>query len=152
MKRIILALVLLTATTAFIACGGQGGQVKGESFRTEGWVDKNTFRVTATGVPKEGLTNKIQRRGTAKEAALLMGQKRIIEKFVGARVEGAAGAADYASTGVAVAKEFRADVRGGTIVKETYDDDDNCELVYQVEKKGLKKEVMGGATKVDGGN
>ena len=74
-----------------------------------------------------------------------MAEKRIIEKFVGARLEGAAGAADYASTGVAVAKEFSGLVKGGTIVKETYDDDDNCEIIYQVEKKGLKKEVEGGA-------
>ena len=38
-----------------------------------------------------------------------MAEKRIIEKFVGARLEGAAGAADYASTGIAVAKEFSGD-------------------------------------------
>ena len=46
---------------------------------------------------------------------------------------------------MAVAKEFSGLVKGGTIVKETYDDDDNCEIIYQVEKKGLKKEVEGGA-------
>ena len=146
MKKIFTLALILTVTVAFVACGAQrGGMVKGESFISEGWVSADIFRVTATGVPKPGLKNKIQRRGTAKEAALIMAQKRIIEKFVGARLEGAAGAADYASTGIAVAKEFGGLVKGGTIVKETYDEDDNCEIVYQIEKKGLKKDVEGGA-------
>jgi hypothetical protein len=150
MKRIMIAVfAVVFAGSLMVACGAkEGGQVKGESFKSEGWVDANTFRVISTGVPKAGLVNKIQRRGTAKEAAIIMAEKRIIEKFVGARLEGASGAADYASTGVAVAKEFSGDVKGGTLVKETYDDDDNCEIVYQVEKKGLKKEVMGGATAI----
>lgn len=148
MKKIFSSILLVLVAVTFNACGSKsmGGEVEGESFVTEGWVSPDIFRVTATGVPKEGLKNKVQRRGTAKEAALIMGQKRIIEKFVGARMEGAAGAADYASTGIAVSKEFSGLVKGGTIVKSTYDDDDNCELVYQIEKKGLRKDVEGGAT------
>jgi hypothetical protein len=149
MKRFLsLGLLLAVATVfTFTSCkssGSMGGEVKGESFVSEGWVSPDIFRVTATGVPKEGLQNKVQRKGTAKEAALIMAQKRMIEKFVGARLEGAAGAADYASTGIAVSKEFGGLVKGGTIVKSTFDDDDNCEIVYQIEKKNLKKEVDSG--------
>ncbi len=28
-------------------------------------------------------------------------------------------------------------MKGGTIVRSTYDKDDNCEIVYQIERKGL---------------
>ncbi len=148
MKKIFSLFLLLSAAALFTACGGPGswgGEVKGQSFVTEGWVSPDIFRVTSTGAPKADLTNKVQRRGTAKEAAEIMAQKRIIEKFVGARLEGAAGAADYASTGIAVSKEFGGLVKGGTIVKATYDEDDNCEIVYQVEKKNLRKEVESSA-------
>lgn len=146
--RVSSLVLTLFIATVFSSCGpkGQGGMVKGEEFKSEGWVTPDIFRVTATGVSKPGLTNKIQRRGTAKEAALIMGQKRILEKFVGARLEGAAGSADYASTGIAIAKEFGGIVKGGTIVQETYDEEDNCELIYQIEKKGLRASVEGGAT------
>lgn len=148
MKKILMLVLVVAVAASFSACTkSMGGEVTGDTFITEGWVTPDIFRVTATGVPKPGLTNKIQRRGTAKEAALIMAQKRIIEKFVGARLEGAAGAADYASTGIAVAKEFSGLVKGGTIVKATYDKDDNCEIVYQIESKGLKARVEGGATK-----
>ncbi len=149
LKRISILLFTATIAVVLVSCGGASkSQIKnGETFKTEGWVDNNTFRVKSVGVPAEGLTNKYQRRGTAKEAALIMAQKRIIEKFVGARLEGASGASNMASTGVAVSKEFGGFVKGGSIVKETYDEDANCEIVYQVEKKGLKKQVDGGATK-----
>jgi hypothetical protein len=148
MKKAVTLVLVLMVAVAFTSCtAGMGGQVKGDSYVTEGWASADIFRVTATGAPKPGLTNKIQRQGTAKEAAQIMAEKRIIEKFVGARLEGAAGAADYASTGVAVAKEFSGTVKGGTILKATYDKDDNCEIIYQVEKKGLKASVEGGATK-----
>lgn len=147
MKKLLIAGLVIISAASFISCGGaKKSQIKGESFITEGWVDENTFRVTAMGVPKAGLTNIVQRKVTAKESALIMAQKRVIEKFVGARIEGASGSADAASTGIAVKKEFSGVVRGGTIVKVTYDEQQNCEIVYQVEKKGLKREVQGGAT------
>lgn len=148
MKKVLTLLVVLAVAFSFSACGtkSMGGQVKGDTYVSEGWVSPDVFRVTAVGVPKPGLTDKIQRQGTAKEAAQIMAEKRIIEKFVGARLEGAAGAADYASTGIAVAKEFSGTVKGGTIVRATYDKEDHCEIVYQVEKKGLKSQVEGGAS------
>ena len=147
MKKLLLVALIAVVAISFTACGSSkmGGQVKGDSFISEGWVTPDIFRVTATGAPKPGLKDRVMRRGTAKEAAIAMAEKRIVEKFKGARLEGAAGAADYASTGVAVAKEFEGLVKGGTIVKETYDEEDHCEIVYQIEKKGLKKEVEGGA-------
>ncbi len=146
MRKIFSLLLLFSVAVVFSACGGgsMGGQVKGESFTTEGWIDDNTFQVVEVGAPKKGLENKIQRRATAKQAAEIMAQARIIEKFKGARLEGAAGAADYELTGIAVSKEFDGIVKGGSIVKSTFDDDDNCEIVYRVSAKNLKKQVEKG--------
>jgi hypothetical protein len=147
-KKVTVVLALVVFAAAFVSCGGgkggMGGQVQGESFVTEGWANKgDTYRTTATGVPKEGLKNKIQRRGTAREAAVLMAQSHIIEKFKGAKVEGASGVSDYASTGFAASKEFAGMVKGGSVVKETYDEDDNCEIVYEITSKGLQKQLAG---------
>ncbi|MFC1670385.1 hypothetical protein ACFL20_08325 [Spirochaetota bacterium] len=143
-KKSFILLSITVFAVALISCGVSRSQIKGgQTYVTEGWVNSNTFRVKAVGVPKKGLTNKYQRRATAKEAALIMAQKRIIEKFVGAAIEGASGMADAQSTGIAVAKEFSGFVKGGSIVKETYDNEQNCEVVYQVESRGLKKRITG---------
>ena len=115
-------------------------RLKVASFITEGWVSQHMFRVTGTGVPKPGLTKKNIRRMTATEAAIRMCKKRIIDKFCEIRGKSFDGRYNY-SLRNAVAKEFVRIIRNGTIVKSTYDRDDNCEIVYQIESKNLKRRV-----------
>jgi hypothetical protein len=142
-RKVTVAMALVTFAVMLVSCGGDniGGQVKGESFKTEGWIDVNTYRTTSTSAPKEGLKNKVQRRGTARESAVIIAQSHIIEKFKGAKVEGAAGTSDYASTGFAASKEFSGIVKHGSVVKETYDEEDNVEIVYEITGKNLKKQL-----------
>jgi hypothetical protein len=143
-KYLAFAIVFaLVAGLSLTSCGGGiGGQVKGESFKTEGWVDDNTYRIAAAGVAKKTLTNKIQRRESSKRAAILNAQYQILEKFKGAKTEGAAGMSDFEMTGIAVAQEVKGVVKGGSVRKVTYDAEDNCEIIYEVKAKNLKKKVM----------
>ena len=128
---------------ALTSCGGSkiGGTVEGETFKTEQWVDENTYRIAASGVPNSKLTNKVQRRESAKRAAILNAQYQVLEKFKGSSIEGAAGMSDFESTGIAIAQEVSGIIKGGSVKSATYDDDDNCEIIYEVYAKGLKKKV-----------
>jgi len=136
---IVLSIGLLLT---LVACGGGiGGQVKGDSYTTEGWVDDNTYRIAAVGVAKRELKNTVQRRESAKRAAMLNAQYQVLEKFKGSNIEGAAGMSDFEMTGIAIAQEVSGVVKGGSVVKTTYDDEDNCEIIYEVKAKGLKKKV-----------
>ncbi|MCP4138302.1 MAG: hypothetical protein GY754_45490 [bacterium] len=137
---LLLTSVLFAGPLGTTAC--RSGQVETKKMITDGWVDEDTIRVKVMAEPKRGLTNIIQRKGTAKEAALIMAQKRVLEKFTPPRLEGAAGMAEFNSTGIAVARELGGFVKGGTIIKEKYDKDQNCEIVYEVKMRGLKKRVM----------
>ncbi len=144
MKKLIAIALVLTVGIAFSACGGGskvGGTVKGETFKTEGWADENTFRIAAAGAPKRTLTNKVARRESAKRAAILNAQYQVLEKFKGAKLEGATGMSDFEMTGIAIAQEVQGVVKGGSVFKVTYDAEDNCEIVYEVKAKGLKKKV-----------
>ena len=129
----------------FTSCGGGGnklgGTVEGEKFKTEQWVDENTYRIAAAGVSNSKLSNKIQRRESAKRAAILNAQYQVLEKFKGSSIEGAAGMSDFESTGIAIAQEVSGIVKGGSVVSATYDEEDNCEIIYEVKAKGLKKKV-----------
>ncbi|MCP4138301.1 MAG: hypothetical protein GY754_45485 [bacterium] len=136
----LLTSVLLAGPLGTIAC--RSGQVETKKMITDGWVDEDTIRVTALGAPKRGLTNIYQKKATAREAAFIMAQYTMLEKFKGPRLEGAAGMAEFGSTGIAVGKELRGIVRGGSIIKEKFDEDQNCEIVYEVKHKGLKKKVI----------
>ena len=145
MKKIFAVTLALALglTFTFTSCGGGkiGGQVEGQTFKTEGWIDDDTYRLAASGVPKYTLKNKVARRESAKRAAILNAQYQVLEKFKGSKIEGAAGMSDFENTGIAIAQEVSGIVKGGSVVSATYDEEDNCEIIYEVKAKGLKKKV-----------
>ena len=145
MKKLFLVSLILAMGLmfAFTSCGGKkiGGQVEGETFKTEGWVDDNTYRLAAAGVAKSTLKNKVARRESAKRAAILKAQYQVLEKFKGSKIEGAAGMSDFEMTGIAIAQEIQGVVKGGSVASATFDEEDNCEIIYEVKAKGLKKKV-----------
>jgi hypothetical protein len=135
-------LILAAAVFQFTSCSQKiGGTVQGDTFVTEGWIDNDTFRLAAAGVPTRTLTNKIARQESAKRAAILNAQYQVIEKFKGSKIEGAAGMHNFEMTGIAIAQELKAVVKGGSVKKVTYDAEDNCEIIYEVKAKDLKKKV-----------
>jgi hypothetical protein len=144
MKKLFLMTLVLAMGLVFTSCGGGGigGTVKGETFKGEKWVDDDTFQLAASGVANSKLKNKVQRRESAKRAAILNAQYQILEKFKGSKIEGAAGMSDFESTGIAIAQEIQGVVKGGSVKNFTYDEEDNCEIIYEVKAKGLKKKVQ----------
>ena len=145
MKKLFLIGLTISMGIVFTltSCGGSklGGSVDGDTYKTEQWVDNDTYRIAAAGVPNSKLSNKVQRKESAKRAATLNAQYQVLEKFKGSTIEGAAGMSDFESTGIAIAQEVSGYVKGGSVVKATYDDEDNCEIIYEVKAKGLKKKV-----------
>ena len=143
MKKLFVMALVLSMSLVFASCGGGklGGSIKGETTKTEGWIDNDTFRVVAVGFPKKGITNLDQKKATASDAAQLVAEKKILEKFKGARIEGASGALDNESTGSAIAKEFGGFVKGGSVLSTTCNEEGTCEVLYEVHAKGLKKKV-----------
>ena len=147
MKKLFLIGIFISigVVLTFASCGKGsklGGTVEGDTFKTSQWVDENTFRIAAAGVPNSKLTNKVQRRESAKRAAILNAQYQVLEQFKGSSIEGAAGMSDFESTGIAVAQELQGSIKGGTVVSSTFDDEDDCEIIYEVKSKGLKKKVQ----------
>jgi len=144
MKKLLFASFLLVVGLSFslTSCGTKiGGTVEGESYTTEGWIDDDTYRLAAAGVPNRKLTNIVARKASSKRAAILNAQYQVLEKFKGSKIEGAAGMSDFENTGIAIAQEVSGVVKGGSVKKVTYDKDQNCEIIYEVKAKGLKKKV-----------
>jgi len=152
MKKLFLVglAISLGIVFAFTSCGGGnkiGGTVKGKTYKTEGWIDEDTYRIAAAGVPNSKLSNRVQRQESAKRAAILNAQYQVLEKFKGSTIEGASGMSDFESTGIAIAQEVGGVVKGGSVVSATYDDEENCEIIYEVKAKGLKKKVSAASWK-----
>lgn len=145
MKKLLIFALILTAglVLAMTSCSGKkiGGTVEGETYTMEGWIDDDTFQLAAAGVPTKTLTNVVQRKEASKRAAILNAQYQVIEKFKGSKIEGASGMENFEMTGIAVAQELKAISKGGSVKKVTWDEEQNCEIIYVVHAKGLKKKV-----------
>ena len=108
-------------------------------YETEGWLDDNTFQVRTIGAPSLKAKGFVKRRTQSEEAALLSAQKRVIELLVGADVKGSSGSQDGESTGIVLTKKFQGFVKGGSIIRKSFDSSDNCEIVYRIHADGLKE-------------
>lgn len=141
-KRIFVLISAILAGVFIVSCESTDSMIKGKTYKTEGWIDDNTFRVTALGAPSPDAKGMVKRKTQARESAIIMAQKRVLEKMIGAELKGASAVKDGESAGVVVTKEFSGMVKGGSVIEETYDEDDNCQVVYEVTGRGLKKRAQ----------
>ncbi len=148
MKKLLVLLVVMTLA-ALSGCGGEVGTdtyIKGEDFVTEGFLDDDTFQVVAEGTWPEEDANarKVIRRNKAKEGAILKAQTRCMELFKGYSLKAKGGAESGVGLGEVALKTIEGYGRGGSLVKTTFDEEDNCSVVFRVHAKGLKKMAEAG--------
>ena len=140
-----ISILFLFLVSCFIFCGSPStrSQLKedGVDYITEGWLDDNTFQVRAIGAPNVSAKGFVKRRTQAEEAALLSAQKRVIEILVGADIKGSSASQDGELDTVALKKQFQSFIKGGLIVKKTFDTSDNCEVTYRIHADALKEKA-----------
>ncbi|MCP3926551.1 MAG: hypothetical protein GY714_28660 [Desulfobacterales bacterium] len=118
MKKLLEITLILAFGLIFVfsSCGKQTvGTVRG---RPGSWVDNNTYRFRALGAAPSTLTNIALRKQRSKKAALLQVQYKIFQLFKNSRIN-------------------------GSVRKITWDTEQNCEIIYEVRARDLKKKNSG---------
>lgn len=139
------AVIMLATSVLFVAPNCQRSVTKSvEEQDKQGWIDMDTYRVIAIGNPSPKFKDVEKRKASAKHAAILNAQYQILETFKGAKIEGATGimSDEYYYSLYNTQREIEDYVRGGQVIRETYDAEQNCEIMYEVRAKNLKKRVM----------
>lgn len=139
-------IVILAALLMFSAAGCKStdpGKTAGKS--PDGWADDNTYITAAIGVPVKKLTDIESRKKSAKRSAILNAQFQVIEGFKNTAYR-PANYMEYNVTWIKEGMEKREKIytaaKNGVIDKESYDGEQNCEIVYKVYDKDLKKKVI----------
>jgi hypothetical protein len=108
-----------------------------------GWQDDDTFIAVATGCPQEKLSKPEARKASAKHIAILNAQLMTLEAFKG---KGEIDSVGLHSDGEI--RTFREThrkilniIKKGVVIKEMYDETQNCEIIFKVSGKGLKNLV-----------
>lgn len=147
MKKTLIFVFTAFIAIALTACSSKkiGGNIikDGETAKTEGWIDDDTYHIVGMGASPVDETDAFVRKGLAKEAAVIDAQVKIIEKFIGAKVKGAAGVKNLRLSGFAAAKEVEGAIKGASVYNVEWDKNtQDCVVVLEVKAKGLQRKVQ----------
>lgn len=109
---------------------------------SQAFFDDNTLWVKTNGHPKAGIADQAKRKASAREAAVLSAQHMAIQHLTGYTVEGAYGAFSINHIARCMKTRFNETVKNGTIIRETYDSNDICGIVYIVKSPKLKSKIF----------
>ncbi len=143
--HILLLLFLTIAISSVPSCRTKYNPdyVNKSEFMTNGWVDNNTLRISASGEPRKNIASVIQKKFSAKDAALKSARLKLTQKFQSKKnISSIRVDENYAGTNTET-DEILSAIRNGKILKETYDDEQVCDIVYEITSPGLKKKIPG---------
>ncbi|MCP4136192.1 MAG: hypothetical protein GY754_34795 [bacterium] len=109
----------------------------------QGWADNETYIISAEGSPSPGVTGTADMKKSAKENALVNAQKMFKEKILGFHYEGASfsGKDPLEKMRAAIERDFDAVSKSGEIIRESFDEKNNCRIMYRVKSSNLRKRV-----------
>ncbi len=144
------SVLLLVSTVIFGSAGcslvrpALAGSIMEHPQKKEGWQDQEAYRVLAIGQPRKGVTNRVAQKAYAKEAAILMARKKIKEHFYGYRIARLQGAGAMSGVDISAAESMKIQgiINGGSVVRIEYNEENVCEIVYEVRYPGLKKLIL----------
>jgi hypothetical protein len=149
MRVYIFMLALITASV--ISCGGgETGGTKTNGVGTpqtieEGWLSDTEFRVKVSAETDSTVTDSDTLKKSSESAALKKAKEAVVKNFVIVRVKQSPSAGSYAVAAMAIDREFRDIIEHGKIIFKQYDmNGRKCTMIYQVERKDLKKAVEQG--------
>ena len=146
MRKVLIALATLALLVSF-GCGPKSSMIQnGTTYDgQEGFIDNDTLQVIAMGFAPDSETDVNKRMYMAQRAAQLNAEARIVEKLVGANVEGKTATENGTLLSEVIKKDFGGMIKGGIIKKKTFAKDTQaCEITYQVSAKGLKQKAEKG--------
>ena len=110
-----------------------------------GWCGDDTFRWKETGAPHQSMNDKEKRKAAAIKAAVEKAQHAILDRFKGYSIEGAG---DYfwdtepdLPRRRGLQKELKSAIQSGRIIATACDIKENCTIIYEIKRKGLKRSV-----------
>ena len=141
-RTICSAPVFILAFALFASCTQRRADTPRETL-PPGWTDAVRYRCAGIGEAGSTNTNKIRRRGIAKAAAVEDAKSVASDRF--ARLRYRLGPDERVAEFMLdrIESEFGAEIDGGVVFRESYDDDDNCEVILEIVSPDLLNRVLG---------
>ena len=123
-----------------LSCAGTSvGTDTGPDSKNTGWIDDSTFVVTTIGKPVRKYTDIKERRNSARRAAIINAQFRILKRFKKFSAGEGKKTAMSPQIRAGQAAKINSIIKSGKVQSEQFDKMDNCEIFYKVRFKNLKQ-------------
>ena len=144
MKKYLLSLMTLALFLSLASCASD--QKKAEPSKPdvpeEGWISDDEFRVKISGETELASADRTAVKKASETAAVKKAREAVVKNFVTTRMKQSPGAGTYAVIALSIDKDFRDIIEGGKVISRNYENNDKkCQILYSVEKSGLKKMV-----------
>lgn len=140
MQKVIVSIIIgLLFLSNFNSCASKNRNTLIDNLiKTEGWIDENTYRIVAEGKALNSINNKDERKESAKRAAKMNAWFKILKKFKSIKKQNETTQVNDKS----IAIDIQNIIKNGFIIDEIYDEQENCEIIYEIYEKSLKEMVM----------
>ena len=152
---VILSFFVLALFSALIGCGSIGINAEpactGSGIDPEAYIidyrgkfcNNDTYIIKAAGVPGKKSVSSDERKGSARINAVLEAQYKLLEVFMGDRIETWSPMyeppQEYVKGYALWKKDVIAIVKNGTVLAESFDSEQNCTILYIIQKKNLRE-------------
>ncbi len=111
------------------------------------WFDDDSYRILTTVAPSRENVGMEEKRASAKRTAILMAGAHFLNLINDQRLKiiyrkFPPGAHVNFTDNNYPAKVFSSVAKDGNVLRETYDDMQNCTIIYEIHEKGLRKKVV----------
>lgn len=107
-------------------CSGDFTKKKNPDNQMIGWINDDTYRVYASGIPNIEVKGKSTRRYISRKKAVINAKTKTVEILKKAKLN---------------KEEINSGIENGAVVFEEYDCFDNCEIIYEIKHKNLRKKI-----------
>ena len=110
------------------------------------WFDEDSYRILTTATPAKKSAEIVEQKTSAKRNAVLMAGASFLKLINDQRLKliyraFPPGAHVNFTDDNYPAKVFSSVAKNGTVLRETYDEMQNCTIIYEIHEKGLHKKV-----------
>ncbi len=122
-------LVLFLFSGSFSGCKSTSDKVDTKQEPSPGWVNEHSYLVESKGIPDNGTTGFVRRRGSAKRSALRIAQENASRELFGKPY------AELAN------KNYQELIDSGKIIKTLYTPEDDCTLQLIIVSDHLQEKI-----------
>ncbi|MCP4129431.1 MAG: hypothetical protein GY754_00305 [bacterium] len=138
MKKHLFITLIISFLFALISCSSANKKQEIDPMNIEGWLNGDTYQVFASARLKAEFVGLNEKKNEIRHAAVMVAKEKIFDQFMGLLDKSSK---SYKFNKLKMGKIFLSAARKGEVIKEEFDSEWNCTILFRIQEKDLRKNV-----------